>query len=47
MFADFEAYNGTDNFSVGVKTSNIYMHNPVSNVYYIILKLNDVLRSGY
>ena len=47
IYADFEADNEKDNSSVDNKTTNNYKQNPVLNGYYIIYKLEDVLKSGY
>ena len=47
IYADFEFNNEIDNSNMGKKTINIYKQNPVCNGYYIISKLNDVLKSGY
>ena len=45
IYADFEADNEKDNFSIGNKTTNIYKQNPVLNSYYIESELEDVLKS--
>ena len=47
VYADFEANNIIDNSSCGYKTTNIYHQKAVCNGYYIVSKLNDVLKSGY
>ena len=47
IYADFEADNGIDNSSIGIKTTNIQKQNPVLNGYYIVSELNDVSNSGY
>ena len=41
------ANNEIDNSNMGNKTTNIYQQNHVCNGYYIVSKLNDVLKSGY
>ena len=47
IYADFEANNIIDNSSCSYKTTNNYHQKPVCNGYYIVSKLNDVLKSGY
>ena len=46
IYADFEADNEKDNFTIGNKTTSIYQQNPVPNGYRIVSELEDVLRSG-
>ena len=45
-YADFEAGIQFDKSCKGDKTTNIYKKNPVSNGYYIVSELDDVLKSG-
>ena len=47
IYADFEADNGDDNFSIGIKTINIYKQKPILNGYRKKSDLEDVLTSGY
>ena len=47
LYADFEAENEIDNSTIGIKTTDIFKHNPVLNGYHIESELNDVLQSGY
>ena len=47
MYAEFEADNGTDNSSIGDKTTIIYKQTPVCNGYGVISELEDVLKTGY
>ena len=47
IYADFEADNEKDNFSMGNRPTNIYKQNPVLNGYEIVSELEDVLKSGY
>ena len=47
IYADFEADNKIDRFSIGNKTTNIYKQNQIHNGYHIISELEDVLKSDY
>ena len=47
IYADFEADNEKDNYTIGNKTTNIYKQNPILNGYHIISELEDVLENGY
>ena len=47
IYADFEADNEIDNYSIGNKTTNIYKQNPILNGFNIVSELNDILESGY
>ena len=47
IYADFEADNENDNFTIVNKTTNIYKQNPALNGYHIKSELNDNLQSGY
>ena len=47
IIANFEADDEIDNSNVGKKTTNIYKQKPVLNGYYLISKLENVLKSGY
>ena len=47
VYADFEADNEIDNFSIGNKTTIIYKQNPILNGYHIESELENVLKSGY
>ena len=42
IYADFEADNEIDYFSIGSKTTNFLKQNPVLNGYYIETELKDV-----
>ena len=47
IIADFEADRENKISSIGNRTINIYLKNPVCNGYFIISELEDVLKSGY
>ena len=47
IYADFEADNEDDNFSIGKKTINFFKQSPILNGYRIESDLEDVLASGY
>ena len=47
IYADFEADNEKDNFTIGNKTTNFFKQNPILNGYHIISELEDVLQSSY
>ena len=46
IYADFEAVNEIDIFSIGNKTTKIYKQNPVLSGYLIESELNIILQSG-
>ena len=47
IYADFEADCEKDNSSLGYNTTKFHKQNPVSNGYYIVSGLDDVLKSGF
>ena len=47
IYADFEADNEKESFSVGNKTTNILKQNPVCNNYRIVSELENVSKGGY
>ena len=47
MYADFEADNEKDTFSIGNKTTSIYKENPILNGYHIESELESILKSAY
>ena len=47
IYTDFEADNEVDDSSIGNKTTNTSRQNPVSNGYYIVSELKDVLQNGF
>ena len=47
ILADFEADNEIDNSTIGDKTILIYKQNPVTNGFYIVSEMSDVLQSGH
>ena len=47
IICDFEPYSEIDNSKIGNKTTNNYKQSSVCNGYYVVSKLNNVLKSGY
>ena len=47
IYADFQADNEIDKFTIGDKTTNNYKQNPVLNGYHTESELEDFLKSGY
>ena len=47
IYADFEADNEIDKYSIRNKTTNFYEQNPLLNGYRIESDWEDVLTSGY
>ena len=46
IYADFEADNEKDKYSIGNKTTNLYKEKPILFGYRIVSELEDVLKSG-